>query len=200
MTDPNYTALAVVLDRSGSMSAIKSDAEGGLKQFIADQKGQPGKITLTLARFDTEYELVYVNRDLYEIDGIKLQPRGGTALLDAIGRTITKVGEDLESMTENDRPGKVLFVIITDGMENSSVEWTREKVFEAITRQRDTYGWEFIFLAANQDAVQTGREMGIADRNSMTFAATGEGARGMAHAVSSYVTDYRQTGKATLER
>lgn len=199
LTNPNHTHVAVVLDRSGSMQSIRDDAEGGLRQFIEDQKREPGKMTMTVVRFDTEYELRHRNVDLKDIDGIKLEPRGGTALLDAIGKTIVIVGEDLAAMAEADRPGKVLFVIITDGYENSSVEWTREMVFEKITEQRETYNWEFIYLAANQDAIKTGMSFGIQPNSAKTFAATGAGTRGMTQVVSSYVTDYRKSGTAELK-
>lgn len=199
MTDPNYTAIGIVLDRSGSMSSIKGDAEGALKEFIATQKAQPGKLSVTLTRFDDTAEVAYVNRDIHTIDGILIEPRRATALLDAIGMTITMVGEDLAAMDEDKRPGKVLFVIVTDGYENASKEWTYDKINEAISRQRDEFSWEFIFLAANQDAIQTGTKMGVPVANNMVFAATGEGVQRMTKSVSTYVSDYRKSGEATLK-
>jgi hypothetical protein len=194
MTDPDLTAIAVVLDRSGSMNAIRSDAEGGVNQFVEDQRNEPGRATLTLAQFDDVYELLLLNEPLERVRPITLQPRGRTALLDAMGRTIVRLGEALAALPEDERPGKVLFVTVTDGLENASQEWTREKVFEAVTEQRDKWKWEFVFLAANQDAIATGAQLGISRDAALTFAATGEGARAAAGALSGYASRYRTTG------
>jgi hypothetical protein len=175
MTDPKLTLIATLLDRSGSMEAIKSDSEGGFNALIADQREEAGEARVTLAQFDTEYEVVYANRPIAEVGPLELQPRGMTALLDSVGRIITDVGAELSALPEQERPGKVIVVVVTDGLENSSVEWTVDGVRTAIKRQQDEYSWEFIFLGANMDAVEVGRHMGFAADRSMTYAPSPEG-------------------------
>ena len=130
--DSNLTEIVVVLDRSGSMASMKTEAEGGLAAFVADQKGQPGAARLTLAIFDHEYDLIHDRADLREVPGrFALEPRGMTALLDAVGRTIDAVGRALADTPEPDRPGcSVLFCVITDGGENASREYAGDRVRE----------------------------------------------------------------------
>jgi hypothetical protein len=193
MTDPTYCAIAVVMDRSGSMSSIQSEAEGALRTFVTEQKEQPGRATLTLARFDDRYDITHDMEWLGEVDpaSIKLEPRGMTALLDAIGRTITFLGKRLSDLPEETRPGKVLFCIVTDGHENASREWTRDKVFEAIKRQTDDYQWEFLFLAATQDAIGVAHSYGIHTNNADYFVADAVGTQSAGQSMSSYATAYR---------
>lgn len=179
----NSTHLAILVDRSGSMGAIREDAEGGLKTMIAEQRALPGDLTIDLFQFDTAYEKVE------DIDAWTLQPRGMTALLDAMGRSITSVGEDLAARDEDERPSKVIFCIVTDGLENSSVEWTRERVSELVKRQTDEWAWEFVFTAANQDAIKEGGNLGV--RNSMNYAATGAGAQSAYATMGQSISNYR---------
>lgn len=169
MTDANYTHIAVLLDRSGSMATIKADTEGGFKTFLDAQRKQPGRATIALSQFDTVYETVYPPIDIQLAADLQLDPRGGTALLDGMGRFIVETGEWLARLDEADRPGNVVFVTITDGEENSSHEWTREQVFAMVTEQTDVFGWTFIFLAANQDAIAAGRSVGVAMASSLTY-------------------------------
>lgn len=175
MTDPTKALIAVLLDRSGSMESIKSDTEGGFNSFIADQRKEPGEAHVTLAQFDTEYEVVYSGRPIADVGRLELQPRGMTALCDSLGRLITDVGAQLKSTPEAERPGKVIVFVMTDGMENSSREWTHEAVSKAIRRQERDYSWEFIFLGANMDAVAVGQQLGFAADRSMTYATTSGG-------------------------
>jgi hypothetical protein len=179
----NSTHLALLVDRSGSMAQIKDDAEGGLKNLVAEQRALPGELTIDLFQFDTEYEKVD------DVDAWTLQPRGMTALLDAMGKSITEVGESLAARDEADRPGKVVFVIVTDGMENSSQEWKREQVFDLVKQQTDQWGWEFVFTAANQDAVAEGARLGV--NNSMNYRATGQGTQSAYSTMSASIGDYR---------
>lgn len=194
MTDSNYTAISVLLDRSGSMSAIKSDAEGGLRQFITDQQQVDGKCTLRLAQFDNEYEVVHGSTPIKDVPPPVLAPRASTALLDSWGRCMTEFGEELAALPEDQRPGHVIFVVITDGMENASREWTREKVFEKVTEQTDQWGWEFLFLAANQDAVAEGQKYGVAGTHSMTYDHTAGGTQAAYAAMSATTTRSRAAG------
>jgi hypothetical protein len=175
MTDSEKALIAVLLDRSGSMESIKSDTEGGFNAFIDDQCKQPGEAHVTLAQFDTEYEVVYSDRPVADVDRLQLQPRGMTALYDSLGRLITDVGAQLATTPEAERPGKVIVLVMTDGHENSSREWTHEAVSKAIKRQERDYSWEFIFLGANMDAVAIGQQLGFAADRSMTYATTSEG-------------------------
>ncbi|MBO0811365.1 MAG: VWA domain-containing protein [Microlunatus sp.] len=170
MTNQNYTHIAVLLDRSGSMQTIKSDTEGGFDAFIAEQRKSPGRCDVTLAQFDTEYEEVYVAKPLANVPPLHLSPRGGTALLDGIGRLINTTGERLAAMPETDRPAAVIMVIMTDGQENSSREFDLGSVNRMITEQTDTYGWTFVYLGANQDAIAVAAGLGVAADQAMTYA------------------------------
>jgi len=160
--NPNLTDLTVVLDRSGSMHACRDDAEGGLNAFVEKQKQRPGDCCFTLVQFDTEYEFVHKARQIQDVPPHKLQPRGATALLDAVGRAIVETGERLKAMAEADRPGLVAFVVITDGHENSSRDYTKTKIKEMIEHQTNVYKWQFTFLGANQDAFAEAGAMGFA--------------------------------------
>jgi hypothetical protein len=194
------TSITIVLDRSGSMSSVATDTIGGFNKFLEDQKACPGVATLTLAQFDHEYEIVHNNKTIKEVpalDGKTFVPRGNTALLDAIGRTINSTGKALGDMPEDQRPAKVLFVIITDGQENASSEFTREQINKMICHQRDAYAWEFVFLAANQDAIATGTAMGVAGANSMSFAANAQGTRSSYASLGANVRNYRTGVVAT---
>lgn len=157
----DLTDITVVLDRSGSMSSIKTDAEGGLNSFIEKQKAEPGRALFTLVQFDTAYEFVHKGVDIQSVPRCELVPRGATALLDAIGRAIVETGERLKAMPDADRPGLVVFVILTDGQENSSREYTKAKIKEMIEHQTNVYEWQFTFLGADQDAFAEAAAIGI---------------------------------------
>lgn len=158
----DLTDLTMVVDRSGSMASCRNDAEGGINTFIQQQKELPGECLFSLVQFDTDYEFVHKARPIHDIKlAYALVPRGNTALLDAVGRAIIETGERLKAMDESQRPGLVVFVIITDGQENSSHEFTREKIKEMIEHQQTAYKWQFTFLGANQDAFAEAGAMGI---------------------------------------
>ena len=158
----DLTDITMVVDRSGSMESIKSDAEGGINSFIHQQKQEPGEALLTLVQFDTEYEFVHSGVPVKQIPAFTLVPRGSTALLDAVGRAINETGARLAAMAESQRPALVVFVIVTDGAENSSREFTRDQIRTMVEHQQSAYKWQFTFLAANQDAFAAGGSMGIA--------------------------------------
>ena len=195
------TDVTVILDRSGSMEAIASDVIGGFNQFLTKQRRQRGDCRLTLVQFDDEYEVAYLARpiaDASRLTAKTFEPRGSTALLDAIGRTIVTTGARLAALPEADRPNRVLLVIITDGEENASVEYTRDQVFTMISSQQDVYGWSFLFLAANQDAISEAAKVGIGAQQSLNFAATGAGIRAASLSMSDAVSSFRSTGNAAL--
>lgn len=166
--------IIVVLDRSGSMDGIKDDTIGGFNTFLEKQKEVPGEAAFTLVQFDDRYEVISNAVQLSDAKPLTREtfvPRGSTALLDAIGRTINQSGKRLADLKEEDRPEKVIFVIVTDGQENASKEFSHARINEMIATQRDTYKWEFVFLGANQDAISTATAVGIKAANAMTFAA-----------------------------
>lgn len=158
----NLTDITLVVDRSGSMQEIQSDADGGINAFIQDQAKQPGEALLTLVQFDTEYEFIHRGMPIATVPPYQLHPRGGTALLDAVGRAVNETGERLAKMPEADRPGLVVVVVMTDGHENSSREFTKAQIKQMIEHQQQTYNWQFIFLGANQDAFAESGALGIA--------------------------------------
>lgn len=186
MTDPNKTLIAALLDRSGSMSSIVDDMCGGFDSYIAAERSQPGSTLVTLAQFDGSYDVVYSNEPIAAVPPLELQPRGRTALLDAIGRFITDVGAGLARLPEGERPGDVTVLVLTDGHENASVQWSRDAVKELINQQETVYGWDFVFLGANMDAVDVGTELGFAPGKSLTYAPAPDAVAGAWHAVSSY--------------
>ncbi|ELP67716.1 hypothetical protein STRTUCAR8_08619 [Streptomyces turgidiscabies Car8] len=169
MTNPDLRHIAVILDRSGSMQAVKTDTEGGLAAFLEAQTEAPGQTTVSLYQFDDQYEAVYERKPLADVPAFKLRPRGATALLDAVGRTITAVGEHLDGTEEADRPGEVIVVILTDGHENASHEYTKTAVKKLITRQQDEYGWKFVFLGADQDAFEAAGGIGIRAATTLSY-------------------------------
>ena len=158
----DLTDITMIVDRSGSMASIKSDAEGGINTFIEMQKQEPGEALLTLVQFDTHYEFLHSGIPIKQVPAFTLLPRGGTALLDAVGRAINETGARLAAMDEAQRPGLVVVVIVTDGEENSSHEFRREQIRAMIEHQQVVYKWQFTFLAANQDAFAEGASLGIA--------------------------------------
>lgn len=169
MTNPDLTEIIAILDRSGSMSAVKTDTEGAFDNYVADQRKVPGEAKLSLVQFDTKIETVYATRPLAKVPPLELKPRGLTALYDAIGFTVVDFGEQFARMGEDARPGKVIVVILTDGEENSSQEWTAARLKPLIEEQTTKYGWTFLYLGANQDAVFEGGKIGINAQNSLTY-------------------------------
>jgi uncharacterized protein YegL len=199
---PRYTDISIVLDRSGSMESVRSDAIGGFNAFLADQQGTGGAATITLVQFDNIYEVVYSAiplTDARPLDNSTFVPRGSTALLDAIGRTVHATGKRLETMAEDRRPEKVVFVILTDGLENASQEFTAQKVNDMISHQRDVYKWEFVFLGANQDAITTAANLGIHASHSLTYAANRDGVKMAFRSLSKHLAGYRTGVSAQVE-
>ena len=186
VTDNTKTLIAALLDRSGSMKTIAADMCGGFDSFIAREAGQPGTTLVTLAQFDDRYEVVYTDQPIGGVPGLVLQPRGMTALLDAIGRFVTEVGAGLAALPEDERPGAVTVLVMTDGHENASREWTGDAVRALIGQQEADYGWDFVFLGANMDAVEVGTAMGFAPSKSLTFDPDGAAVGGAWRAVAGY--------------
>lgn len=187
MVDTNKSLIVIILDRSGSMLSIRDDTIGGVNAFLQEQQKLPGECLFTLIQFDDVYEIIYQNIPIKEakyLDQKTFVPRGSTALLDAMGRTIDMVGDELSKMQESQRPGKVFIVTYTDGAENASQNFNLNKVNTMIRKQREDYKWEFIFLAANQDAIATASLMGISADSSMTCSSNAAGTYGAYNALS----------------
>ena len=174
----HYTEIAFVLDRSGSMNCCQQDAIAGFNQFLADQQETEGLAKLTLVLFDDEY-LVPVSsipvQEVVPLTDDTYQPRGCTALLDAVGQTIDDLGNRLAALTEKDRPGQVIVAILTDGLENASQRFTWKEIAGKIKHQTDTYKWIFLFLGANQDAIATAANLSIAANNAANYVADAAG-------------------------
>lgn len=188
MTDAGHTAICLIIDRSGSMGSIRLDAEGGINAFLDEQRKAADRRSIRIVQFDHDYEVVTPTTPAADVPPYALYPRGTTALHDAMGRGLTEFGAELAAMPEDERPGRVIVAIMTDGYENSSQEYTTDRVKEIINQQRDVYGWQILYLAANQDAILEAAKYGIAAGQSLTYANTGGGVRSMSASLGSYVT------------
>jgi len=187
------TELVFILDKSGSMVGLESDTIGGFNSMLTKQKAEAGEAIVTTVLFDNNYELLHDRIGIQAVSPItdkEYQIGGSTALIDAIGQTIQKIKNAQKHTAEEYRPEKALFVIITDGEENSSREYTAERVKAQIEHQKEKYGWEFIFLGANIDAVETASRFGIDAANAQNYHADGVGLsssyKGISEAVSMF--------------
>lgn len=190
------TEIVVVLDKSGSMSAIKHDAIGGFNEFLRVQQGEPGEANLTLVLFDTGY-LAHPATPVARVAPLSeatYHPGGGTALLDALGRTITETGRRLALLPEAERPDKVIVVTLTDGEENSSREFSLPRVRDMLNHQQDRYGWKFLFLGADQDAFAEAQKLGVSREMAMNFTSDEAGMRAAYRASGEAVKEYRRRG------
>ncbi len=190
-TKNDTTLLVLVVDRSGSMETIREDMEGGIKALLADQADEPGRCLVTLAQFDSGYEVLYDGVPVAELDDYRLVPRGSTALLDAMGRTISTVSARLVGLPRDERPANVIFAVVTDGLENASREWTRDAVMAAVKERIDA-GWHFTFIGANQDAIREGERLGVSPDASMKFAASPAASRAAMGSLSASVGRMRR--------
>ena len=195
----DITHIAVLLDRSGSMSSVKDETIGGYNGFIKGQKDAGDNATLSLVQFDSggidalqEFTPIKAVPDL---TGDTYQPRGMTPLLDALGETIESTGRSLAAIPESNRPDKVVFVVITDGQENASHVYSKARIKEMIDHQSGAYNWQFVYLGANQDAFAEAGGLGVTMDNAANFVPD---AMGVAFAASaSNVASYRRTGRAS---
>jgi len=199
MTDATYTHLAVVADRSGSMANIAKDMNGGLETFLTEQDALAGKLKVDIVTFDTTVETPVIDGTVSDVTFPVIVPRGGTALNDALGETIVKLGERFAALDEDSRPGKVLVLVITDGYENSSREFSAEQVKELVTKQQDEWDWEFVFLGANIDAFAVGGGYGINAGGTLNYTASAAGVASALRSAGEYVTTSRLTGAGAFE-
>jgi len=172
MTKKNTSRTVIVLDRSGSMGAIVNDTIGGVNQFIDKQKEKNPENILSIHQFDTEFHVSHQAckvTDIASLDDSNYVPRGGTALNDAIGKTINELGNELKALPESERPDKVIFLVVTDGEENSSREFSTEQIKGMVEHQKNKYDWEFVFLGADIDSFAVGGSIGFVGASTANF-------------------------------
>lgn len=168
----NLTEIVFILDRSGSMAGLEDDTIGGFNSMIEKQKREPGEAYVSTILFDTHTDVIHDRVDIQKVAPITRKEyyvRGCTALLDATGKAIHHIGNVHKYAREEDRPEKTMFIITTDGMENASREYTYDRLKAIIQRQKEKYGWEFLFLGANIDAVSTARRFGIDEDRAVNY-------------------------------
>jgi hypothetical protein len=187
------TAIGLVVDRSGSMAAIQGEAQAAVNEFIKEQKALDGKAFLLLTQFDSSFEVVHHLTNLKKVNAdYVLKPRATTALYDAIGRTVKELEDGIEA--KKTKPDQAIMVIVTDGHENASQEYNSDSLKKLI-EEKQKGGWEFIFLAAGQDAILSGAQMGFAAGQSITYDTQNYG-QSVAYASAS-VSNFRNTGNTT---
>lgn len=194
----NYTHIAAVLDRSGSMRSIIDKTLEGFNGFVAEQQRVPGDATLSLVIFDDRYETVHDFVNLQEVPVLTkatFYPRGWTAQYDAMAKTIISTGERLAALPESERPSKVIVLVMTDGQENASKEFPGESgrlaLKAMIEEQTKVYSWEFVFMGANIDAQATAASLGFKGTNVAQYAATNAGTLGAFESMSRGLTSSR---------
>ena len=193
----NLTELVFILDKSGSMSGLEKDTIGGFNSLLEQQRKVDGECVITTVLFDNRYELLHDRIDIravQPITGKEYFVGGSTALLDAIGRTIHKIDTAQKNTTEDYRAEKVMFVIITDGEENASRHFSSAQIRQMIQHQKERYGWEFIFLGANIDAVETAGRFGIDADRAVDYVPDGEGTELNFRMMSETVATFRECG------
>ena len=194
----NLTEMVFILDRSGSMGPLEEDTIGGYNSLLKKQKDEKGEAVVTTVLFDDRYEVIHDRANIKKVKPLTSKTyyaRGCTALLDAIGKTISNVGNRYKYALDDEIPEKTLVVIITDGYENASREFSQPQVKKMIERQKEKYGWEFLFLGANIDAVSTAKSFGIAPDRAVEYEADREGTRRNFESVSFAASCIRESGR-----
>ena len=194
----NLTEIVFILDRSGSMGGLEEDTIGGFNAMIEKQKKEPGEAVISTVIFDNVSEVIHDRVDVQEIPLMTREDywvRGCTALLDAVGDAIHHIGNVHKYAREEDRPEKTVFVITTDGMENASRRYNYHRVRKMIQRQKEEYGWEFLFLGANIDAAKEAARFGISEDRAADYHADSKGTSVIYETVGEAIRHVR-TGKA----
>lgn len=202
MTKENSTSINVIIDASGSMQHLSQDTIGSFNTFLTEQQAFPGEAAFTLCTFNTDYRLVHDFTPISSVPALDAKiyrAEGGTALLDAMGTTMDSVGAKLAAMPEDQRPSKVIFLIITDGHENSSHRYTPAQIKQMVEHQKDVYSWEFVFMGANIDAIAAGAGLGIDVRNTLNYAATSAGTKSLYSSVSASMNSYRRSASSRAD-
>lgn len=200
--DANLTEMVFILDMSGSMSSLRDDTIGGYNTLIEEQKKQEGEAFVTTVVFDDRYIVLHDRTPLKDVKPMTEKeycPLGMTAMLDAVGKTIISVGQKLAALPEEERPGKVMVTIITDGYENSSKEYTWKQVQSMIKEQREKYNWIFSFIGANIDVAKVTSDLGIDARLSKSYTASKKGTDSVYKAMSFNMSFARGNRKSTID-
>lgn len=192
----DYTHLAVILDRTGSMESIRDDTIGGFNAFLNEQKAEPGSASLTLVQFDSQdpYEVIHRFKDIKEVPELTREtfvPRATTPLLDALGRGINDLEHSLSEMEEDARPKRVVMVIITDGQENASREFNKGQIQKMIKEKQEKLDWQFVFLSADLDAIRDAVNSGIRPQSAMAFSKDAQGTAAAWSSASARISEYR---------
>ena len=190
----NLTELVFILDRSGSMAGLEKDTIGGFNSMIAKQRREPGEAYVSTILFDNHREVIHDRVDIHKIQPMTQEQyyvRGSTALLDAVGNFIRHIANVHKYAREEDRPEKTLFIIITDGMENASREYSYERVRKMIEHEKEKYGWEFIFLGANIDTAKEAARFGIEADHAANYHADSTGTAVIYEAMNEAVCNVR---------
>lgn len=200
--NPHLTEIAYILDRSGDMQPMQEAAVTAFNDFIKAQLDVPGEARLTLVQFDDAYEVPFDAlrlQDVPQLTAATYIPRGSTALLDAIGRTIKNIDTRLQKLPAENQAGKVICAIFTDGMENASSEFTAKHIGDLIRLYRETKGWEFIFLAANQDAIATAAAMKMDLHSSSSVVYSHAGVKSTGSAMARKVRAMRMKSSGNMD-
>jgi len=193
---PDHTHVTVILDRTGSMEAIRDDTIGGFNAFLRAQRNEPGQATLTLVQFDTQdpYEIVHRFKPLADVPELTREtfvPRASTPLLDAMGRGINDLEKSLHELPDSERPSRVVMVIVTDGQENSSREFRKNQISKMIEEKRDRAGWQFVFLSADLNAIDDAVSLGVRPAAVLLFEASHAGTTSAWESASRRIAEYR---------
>jgi hypothetical protein len=200
--NPNLTEIAYILDRSGSMEPMQEPAVAAFNAFVKAQLDVPGDARLTLIQFDDAYEVPVAAcpiQDVRQLTAATYTPRGMTALLDAIGRTVKDIDRRLTALPETEKPGKVILAIFTDGQENASREYTLKHISDLIRLYRDEKGWEFLFLAANQDAIASAGAMSMSAQSSANVSFNEKGIKSTGNAMARKVRAMRMKSSGNMD-
>lgn len=198
----NYIKLINIIDKSGSMDSIIDSAISGFNEFLQDQKRVEGNALVTTVLFSTMYQKLYEDLDIQNCEFLNkdnYKPNGGTALYDAIAKTINHEIDKLGALPVEERPEKILCVILTDGFENSSKDFSKDQIKKLVTEMKEDFKWEFIFLAANENASFAAEAMGISKGNSYAFTNDSDGLNAAYSAVSFSATNYRNSKSVKME-
>jgi len=192
----DYTHIAVILDRTGSMESIRDDTIGGFNAFLNQQKSEPGSATLTLVQFDSQdpYEVIHKFKSLKDVPELSREtfvPRASTPLLDAMGRGINDLEKSLADIKEDEKPSRVVMVIITDGQENSSCEFRKDQIEKMIKEKQAQCDWQFVFLSADLNAIGDALASGVHASSVMAFDKNARGNAAAWASVSSRIADFR---------
>lgn len=197
----NITELVFILDKSGSMAGLESDTIGGFNRMLKKQQEEAGEAILTTVLFDDQYEILHDRINIKEIKPItdkQYRIGGCTALLDAIGKTIQKIANAQQNTAEDLRADKVMFIITTDGLENASSEYSFRQIKQMVERQQEKFGWEFIFLGANIDAIATAARFGISADRATNYHSDEAGINLNYQAINEAITDIRTSGELNV--